>query len=162
MRCLTSERIQSFIDEELSISEVVAIEEHLHVCSICFATVEKQKKDHQKLLELVNFLVDDNTKIPIFSDAKRSANKRNKSIIKLSIYGGVAAVALLFVFRMFIFNDKEDSTLVYEQLKTKVPMEEIIIMENDFADGIDANKPFHQQEMTILLIDGNGRIIDKI
>lgn len=161
MSCLTKEKMQCYIDAELSVEEANVVQAHLSNCETCSNNLAKLKVERQKLIEWMNFSVEDRMDIPVFVPPVEKRNLK-KSSIRIILYAAVAAAMLLFVLHIFDFKQETKVPLLSNQNCVPEKMEESLMMEIDFANGVDANKPVHQQQMDITVIDANGRIVDSI
>lgn len=161
MRCLTKEKMQCYIDEELSMGETSVVQAHISNCENCSISLAKLKVERQKLIEWMNVAVEDRMDIPVFVPPVEKRDSK-KSSVRIMLYAAVAAAMLLFVFHIFDSKHETKVPLVSNQNCVPEKMEESLMMEIDFANGVDANKPVHQQQMVITVIDANGRIVDSI
>lgn len=140
MRCIDEEKLQLYIDNELSESKQSKVKTHLASCKVCRDKYESQ-------LSFVSFLQEMNpedNRIEIPSFALPSIRNKNR---KKFFYPAVAAcLALLLI-------------TVYSLRKESLQEEYIIFyqMEDDF----DSNKPFSEQKTSLHLVDKEGNIINE-
>ena len=145
MNCFSEDTIQRFVDGELTEIEVKMVESHLAECSECKRKVEYQKQQSTDIKKVLNELVGEIPEMPkIESFSKRESSR--VSIKRKFVYGMVAASVLWMLF------------LVSDWQQTKCSCEKIIYYSVDFE--VDANKPISDQEITIQIINQNGKSID--
>jgi len=147
MKCINDELIQKYIDGETDLQETNRIKKHLTECSQCFHKVEEQKA----FIEAIKRRLGDTDKqaviIPEFVTPTVRKRKFNLKI-KHYIYA-VSAASVIF---LIIFLRHEQSV---ESCSN--PSVQMIY---SFDGNFDSNKTVSQQEMTIVVIDANGKIID--
>ncbi len=161
MNCLTKEKMQCYIDAELSVKEASVVQAHISNCETCSISLAKLKVERQKLIEWMNFGIDGRLNVPEFEPPLRNPDAK-KSLVKIMLYAGAAAAILVFVLHLFVSNHETKVPLVSNQNCVPEKMEESLMLEFDFENGVDANKPVHQQQMVITVMDANGRIVDNI
>lgn len=135
MNCLQDNNIQAYIDRELSSNEMEAMDKHLEECSFCKEKVEKRKLLVTQLIGDWN-LPEVEFSIPEFRPKKQVVLK--STFKRKSLYWVGAAAMLIFF--LFVYSPEQES-IHPEQTET-------LFLEMDFE--IDANKPWAEQEMTIV------------
>lgn len=145
-RCISDEMIQMYIDKELDESDKTIIERHLEACEDC----RQRFQEHEKLIS--NFkeelsLVDKRSiKIPEFKPKKDRIITIRK--VKLSYWKWTAAVLLITT-----------SLFIYKQVNTRSDQNVQYIF-YDMDSEIDANKPWHEQSVSLYIIDESGNIVE--
>jgi hypothetical protein len=144
MKCINAATIQKYIDGETNEKERVNIEEHIKNCAFCADRMEQQRTFAGHLKRAIGQWGIDPASIPEFvapNLSKRRFIKKNKYYI----YATAAAACIAFL--VFFMFPKENQFYEYQM---------IYCFDGDF----DSNRPYSQQEMSIKIIDRNGRIID--
>jgi hypothetical protein len=144
MKCINEEMIQKFIDGETDAKETARIEEHLENCPFCAGRVEEQRAFANHIKSTMGHWSANPVPIPEFK--VRNLSKR-RFIIKNKYYMYAASVAASIAFLILFLFPKENKANEYQM---------IYCIDGDF----NSNRPYSQQEMTIKIIDKNGRIID--
>jgi len=147
MKCINEEQIQKYIDGETDLQETDQIKKHLTECSRCLHNVEEQKAFTEAIKRKLGNIGKQTVIIPEF--VAPNIRKRRLSLkIRRYIYTvSAACVILLIVFLRYGRN-------------TEPRCNPTVQMIYSFDGNFDSNKTVSQQEMTIVVIDANGKIID--
>jgi predicted anti-sigma-YlaC factor YlaD len=143
MKCIKTEKIQKYIDREISPEEAALIEEHISDCEKCATAVEQQKRFSNGIIKAINLIATDNKEIPSFVAPSGRLKKPFKTIKRAAIFISAACI-LLFILLI---------------LPKKVPenQHQISII-HSIGPEVDANKPVTRQEIVFYVIDENGNI----
>ena len=146
MKCFSEDAIQRFVDGELTEIEVKMVESHLAECSECKRKVEYQKQQSTDIKKVLNELVGEIPEMPkiesVIKKERAYVSRRRKFV-----YGMVAASVLWMLF------------LVSDWQQSKCSCDKIIYYSMDFE--VDANKPISDQEITVKIIDQDGKPIER-
>ena len=147
MKCIDDELIQKQIDGETDLQESARIKKHLENCSRCARKME----EHSAFVEAIKREIGNIGKQPIIIPEfiAPSARKRRLNIkIRHYIYAASAAcVAFLIVILRPAQNVEACSTPTIQLIYS-------------FDGDFDSNRTVSQQEMTIIMIDANGKIVE--
>ena len=143
MICINDDLIQKYIDGEASQIEVTSISKHISSCQLCAAKIDNQRDMANRIRTAINLLAEDVIEIPKFIPPNQR-KKINDIKLKRLIYILTAACILFFV--LFITQNEQREA------------EEEIIIFNNFEWDYDANRTISQQNMTINVIDADGKI----
>lgn len=147
-KCISDEMIQMYIDNEIDTFEKAGMEKHFAECKNCNRRLYEHKKmisDFKQSISLVNI---ESIEIPEFKYEKTPLIARKKHP---SFYWKWAAAVILIASSLFI----------YEKLNTNSPNDVRYII-YDMSSEVDANKPWHEQSMSIYIIDKSGKKIEHI
>ena len=144
MKCINEEMIQKYIDGEANAKETINIEKHIENCSFCAQKIEGQRAFANHLKKEMNKLSYEPVSIPEFVAPRF---QRRRFIIKNKYIMYAATTAACIAFLVWFMLPKESKMSEYQM---------IYCFDGDF----DSNRPYSQQEMTIKIIDKNGRILD--
>jgi hypothetical protein len=144
MKCINDELIQKYIDGETNAKETVNIEKHIEDCSFCAHRMEKQRAFVNNIKKKMEHWSNIPASIPDFEAPNLS---KRRFIIKNKYIMYAASVAACIGFLVLFLLPKENKANEYQM---------IYCFDGDF----DSNRPYSQQEMTIKIIDKNGRIVD--
>ena len=172
MKCIDDELIQRYIDGETNLLETEQIEKHIAVCSPCAGIVEEKKAFanaiKNELQKLGNrFVVVPEFTVPTTRTEARSASstklkhpfpeacRRERGLrqahprfnLKYIVYAVSAACVAAFMLFVLLPERQEK-------------VEESQILMYSVIKDFDANRPYSQQETSIYMIDGDGKIID--
>lgn len=143
MRCIDSNLIQKYIDEELTPEEAVLIEGHIKYCKACKAKISKQRKLATHVKGTLNLLTEEPIDIPEF-EIPQNREKMQVLRSRRLIYG--VAAACIAVLLLIIFQNKDTAVENNEYIMQ--------IVEYDY----DANRSLSDQELIIELIDPEGNL----
>jgi len=145
MKCINDELIQKYIDGEASTQEAGQIEKHIAGCSICARKIEEQRTFAGAIKRNINNMGRQPVIIPEFITPVTQKRRLN---IKYYIYAVSAACAIFLI--IFLFHDRNKNRNENKEIRV------IYSLEGDY----DANRTVSQQEMVIMMIDSNGKIIE--
>ena len=148
MKCINNELVQKYIDGETNSQETFEIEKHLSECAECAKKIDEQKAFVALIKGNTTFWDNQPVKIPEFIAPVPQKFKVNVKIRHL-IYAVSAACVILLVVFLFPFRNVDE-----ERHNNIVHL--IYTIDGDF----DANKTITQQEMKIIMIDSEGKIIE--
>ena len=143
MRCIDSELIQKYIDEELSPEEAVLIEGHTKHCEACAAKIGNQRKLATHVKDTLNQLTEEAVDIPEF-DIPQTRGKTHSFTSKRLFYG--VAAACIAILLLIIFQNKDTAAENHEYYMQ--------LVECDY----DANRSVSEQELIIEVIDPEGNL----
>lgn len=147
MKCIDNELIQRYIDGETDFQETARIKKHLTDCPQCASNVEEQKTFVEAIKREIDKMGKQTVTIPEF--VAPSVHKYRFNIkFRHYIYAASAACAIFLI----VFLNREQS--VEPRNNTEIQL--IYSFDGDF----DSNRTVSQQEMTIIMIDANGKIIE--
>jgi len=143
MRCIDTDLIQRYIDEELTSEEVVLIEGHLKHCKACSAKISNQRRLATHVKDTINQLAEEPVNIPEF-EIPQSHKKKHAITSRRIIYGVAAACIIVLV--LIIFQNKETEAENNEYFMQLVEYE------------YDANRSLSEQILIIEIIDPEGNL----
>jgi anti-sigma factor RsiW len=148
MKCIDDELIQKFIDRETDLQETARIEKHLTGCSDCAHKVEAQRTFAEAVKKAMNKATEAE---PQPNDLFVAPNIRKYRVKKKNWYyiSSVSAACAIFLVVFLLYGRK-----VEPAHNTAVQL--IYGFDGEF----DSNKTVSQQEMTIIMIDANGKRIE--
>lgn len=154
MKCINNELIQRYIDGETDLQETARIKKHLSDCPQCTRNVEEQKTFAEAIKKRINNSCQPPFAIPEFvapNVCKHTSVRKHKLNLKIKyyIYAASAASAIFLIF----FLRKEHNA---EPPHVPPSIQLIYGFNGDF----DSNRTVSQQEMTIIVIDADGKIIE--
>ena len=135
MNCLSDEKIQAYIDNELFAEEQQQVKRHIDHCPECKNRYIAQKQFLDTFLQDFNSGTED-ISIPGFQYPTKGVKPEFK--IKRLFWLGAAAVILFF---LFVYSPNE------EHIQNET--EEAFMLEIDYE--VDANKPWSEQDLTITI-----------
>jgi len=144
MKCIDNELIQRYIDGEASPFETERVEKHIAECSQCARNVEEQRAFACYLKKEIGQWGKQPVIIPEFIAPFITPRRRLNLKIRHYVYA-VSAACVIFLI-VFLFPDKNKNK--------EIRM--IYSLEGDY----DSNRTVSQQEMTIIIIDADGKIIE--
>ena len=143
-KCISEKMIQMYIDNEIDAFEKTGMEKHFAECKKCNRKLYEHKKmiaDFKLSISLVNI---DSIDIPEFKHEKAPEISRKKH--RLFYWKWAAAAVILIASSLFIhkkINTNSQNDVQY------------IIF--DMSSEVDANKPLHEQSMSIYIIDKSDK-----
>ena len=143
MRCIDSDLIQKYIDEELTPEEAVLIEGHIKHCKACTAKISAQLKLATRMKNTINLLTENPIDIPEFEIPQ---NRKKMHAIASRRHISIVAAACITILLLIIFQNKEtvvENNEYYIQL-----------VEHEY----DANRSLSDQELIIEFIDPEGNL----
>ena len=148
-KCMSDEMIQMYIDNEIDTFEKAGMEKHFAECKNCNRRLYEHKKmisGFKQSMSLVNI---DSIEIPEFNYEKTPIITRKTH--RLFYWKWAAAAVILIASSLFI----------YEKLNTN-SQNNVQYIIFDMSSEVDANKPLHEQTMSIYIIDKSGKQIETI
>ena len=146
-KCLSDEILQQYIDEELTNEQMRNVETHLSTCESCKLAMEEKKSIIEQLKFALENVEREEIIIPEFDN--KTLEIRNSEKHKKLVWWAAASMVLILI-SVFIFDKPEKVTINLEFVYREMQSE------------IDANKPWHEQNSTIYILNESGEIIDKI
>ena len=143
MKCIESDLIQKYIDEELTSKEVVLIEGHIKHCKACTAKISNQLKLVTHVKDTINLLTEETVDIPEF-EIPQSRKKMHDIRSRRLIYG--VAAACIAILLLIIFQNKETVAENNEYFMQ--------LVEHEY----DANRSLSEQKLIIEIIDPEGNL----
>jgi hypothetical protein len=150
MNCLSRTEIQEFLDKELDPSQMVRISDHMEKCENCKSLYLHAVADKEMLNSFLNHGKNeiDDLSIPEFRYPKSSWQK---TLILSLIISLTAAIFTGFI--LLLHYDRRSKS-------EKIPEAEILMQE--FYDGQDLNKLWHEKSQIFILEDEKGNVIESI
>jgi len=145
MKCIDDELIQSYIDGETDSQETDRIEKHLADCSLCAHSIEEQRAFADVIKTEIGHW---GRKLDIIPDfvAPNTRKHRLKLKIRHYIYVVSAACAVL----LFVFLRSEQTAATQSSIHL------MYTFDGDF----NSNRTVSQQEMTFIVMDADGNIVE--
>ena len=144
MKCIDNELIQKYIDGETTLSESKQVEKHIADCYLCAQNIKKHKAFADCIKKEIGHWGKQPLVIPEFVVP---IPKKHKLRVKIKYYFYAVSAACAIFLLIFLFpeqkNNEKDTRLIY-----------------GFYGDFDSNLPVSQQEMTIIMIDSNGKVIE--
>jgi len=147
MKCIDNELIQGFVDGETNPQETAQIKKHLTDCPQCARNIEEQQAFAETIKKRIDNLSRQPVVVPKFVAPTIRKSKPNR---KIWYYASAAAAACAAFLIMFLRPEQE---IVPCHTST-------IHFIYSFNGDFDSNKTVSQQEMTIIMIDADGKIIE--
>jgi len=151
MKCVDNELIQKYIDGETNVQETAHIEKHLADCPQCARNVEAQRAFAEAVKRGFGSVGKQPVVIPEFVAPDIRKRKFNPKI-RYYLYAASAACAGFLI--LFLHQGQEKTDLC------PTPTPPSIQMIYSFDGDFDSNKTVSQQEMKIIVIDANGKIVE--
>lgn len=148
-KCISDEMIQMYIDNEIDTFEKAGMEKHFAECKNCNRRLYEHKKmisDFKHSMSLPNI---ESIEIPEFNSEKVSVIARKKHP---SFYWKWTAAAVILI---------ASSLFIHKKLNTN-SQNDVRYIIFDMSSEVDANKPWHEQSMSIYIIDKSGKKIEHI
>ena len=143
MRCIESDLIQKYIDEEVTPEESVLIEGHIKHCEACMAKIRNQRKLVTHVRDTINLLAEETVDIPEF-EIPQSRKKMHAITSRRLIYS--VAAACIIILLLIIFQNKESVPENNEYFMQ--------LVEHEY----DANRSLSEQKLIIEIIDPEGNL----
>ena len=143
-KCLSEKMIQMYIDNEIDTFEKAGMEKHFAECKNCNRRLYEFKKmisDFKQSMSLVNI---DSIEIPEFKHEETPLISGKKHP---AFYWKWAVAAVILI---------ASSLLIYNKLNTN-SQNDVQYIIFDMSSEVDANKPLHEQSMSIYIIDKSGK-----
>jgi hypothetical protein len=150
MNCLSRTEIQEFLDKELEPSYMARISDHIDKCETCKSLYQQAVDDKAMLKSFLDHEKNEIDGLPV-PEFRYPETSRNKTLFLSGII--LLAAAILTGFILLLHYDRRPT---YE----KIPEAEILMQE--FYDGKDLNKMWHEKSQIIILQDEKGNVIQSI
>lgn len=150
MKCLSRTEMQEYIDREIGPAGEAEVQRHLTDCEKCSALFRQASEDRDminKFLEQADIL-NETDAIPEF---KPTAVERKPNIFYRFVPFLIAASIIGFIF-LFRFDQVP--------ISEEIPESEIIM--NEYLDGKDLNRMWHDKSQIFILQDEKGNVIQSI
>lgn len=150
MKCLSRIEIQAYLDKELEPGMMKAISNHIGECEACsklFSQAAADKAMVGKLIRQGNN-IDEPTAIPEFVPPVLY-KKRNTFYRFIPYLVAASLIGMILLFRTDMVPNTE-------------PLPEAEILINEFYEGKDLNKMWHENSQIIILQDEKGNVIQSI
>lgn len=148
-KCLTDSSIQLFIDGELDKPKIKLVEQHLSTCPDCRKKVDEQSAWANEVKRAINLISVSKNEIPEFTGNLKPKNSRT---IRHEIFP-FFKIAALFVLMFGTYL-----ILLENQKSSYKPSSSDILLWEAAAAGDDANRAWHERQITTLITDQNGEI----
>ena len=145
MKCIDDELIQRYIDGETDLQETARIEKHLADCSPCAGNVAEHKAFADAIKTEIGNWGRQPVIIPGFVQPVFRKHRLNLKIRHYIYAVSAACAVLLFVFLFPERNEHHPNSLHL-----------IYSFDGDF----NSNRTVSQQEMTFMVIDTDGNIVE--
>jgi len=143
MKCIDNVLIQKFIDGETDSRETERIEKHLEGCAQCACNIE----EHKAFTNFIKRALRQDIGVIVPEFVKPVFRKRRLDLkIRHYIYAASAAAAVLLF--LFLFSDRNE---LYPNT-----LHLIYSFDGDF----NSNRTVSQQEMTFIVTDVDGNIVE--
>ena len=144
MKCIDNELIQKYIDGETTLSESKQVKKHISNCSQCTQDIEEQRAFTDCIKKGIG---DWSKQLIVVPEFVTPILKKRRLNVKFKHYFyAVSAACAIFLF-IFLFpeqkSNEQETRLIY-----------------GFYGEIDSNLPVYQQEMSIMIIDSNGKVVE--
>ena len=141
--CINDELIQRYIDRETGSEESARIEKHAADCPQCARNIEEQKSFSDYFKREIGQWKGQPDTIPEFVAPVTRKRELNLQIKRYLYAISAACAILLLIVLLFPKQSKEkDIQLIYS-----------------FDGDFDANRTVSQQEMEIIMIDSEGKVV---
>jgi hypothetical protein len=150
MRCLSREEMQEYIDNEVTSDAENEIVKHIAVCEKCLSLYNEVNEDKTLVNEFLNSALPDYelVSVPEFKlPVRKAMNKKSYRLV------AVLAAATLIGFIFLIRFDKKP-------VMEKIPEAEILM--NEFYEGQDLNRLWHDKSQILIIQDEKGNVIQSI
>ncbi len=137
--CITDASLQMYIDKELPVETVISVELHLKTCKNCRQRLEDKKEFIEDFKNSWPSIQENKIEIASFRNYIKSEHSPILHYLKQWKW---AAAAILIIGLLTIFQ----KTSKQSQTETQY-----IIYDSQME--IDANKPWHEQEMEVYFIE---------
>lgn len=148
-KCMSDEMIQIYIDNEIDAFEKAGMEKHFAECKNCNRRLYEHKKMISGFKQSISLVNIESIEIPEFKYEKTPVIARKKH--RLFYWKWAAAAVILIASSLFI----------HEKLNTN-SQNDVQYIIFDMSSEVDANKPLHEQTMSIYIIDKSGKQIETI
>jgi anti-sigma factor RsiW len=146
MSCVGKHIIQQYIDGECTDQEAQQIAVHLQECPVCRYEYEGTRELAGKVQVFMDSLVDEDISVPQFILPHKPGTIKRKKVVRLAwVLVAACFVGLLFILRTGKDNGK---------------LAAVNMLGNDIV--IDANLPYADQKLKIMVVDPEGRISEYI
>ena len=145
--CLEDDTIQLFIDNELDESTRKTVEMHLLSCGEC---AQKKNEMADWAIEVKRALRENAAGSFEFKELELSENRANKTLPRHRISPFLKIAALL----IFILG----GYFLLQKHKSFRPSSSDLMTWEETVVGNDANRAWHDRQITILITDKNGKI----
>jgi hypothetical protein len=150
MNCLSRTEIQEFIDKELEPSNIERIFDHIEKCESCKSLYLQAVDDKAMLNSFLDHEKSEIDDLPV-PDFRYPESTRKRKLFLGGIILLAAAITIGFI--LLLHNDRRP-------IYGKIPEAEILMQE--FYDGQDLNKMWHEKSQIIILQDDKGNVIESI
>lgn len=148
-KCISEKMLQMYIDNEIDAFEKAGMENHFAECKNCNRRLNEHKKMISDFKQSLSFTNIDSIDIPEFNYNKTPVIAWKKH--RLFYWKWAAAAVILITSSLFIHKKIN--------INSQNDIQYIIF---DICSEVDANKPFHEQSMSIYIIDKSGKKIEDI
>jgi hypothetical protein len=150
MKCLSRTEIQEFLDKEPEPSQMARISDHIEKCERCKALYLQAVADRAMLNSFLDHEKSDIDDLPI-PEFRYPESSRKKTLFLSGIM--LLAAAIFTGFILLLHYEKRPKS-------EKIPEAEILMQE--FYDGKDLNKMWHDKSQIFILEDEKGNVIESI
>lgn len=148
--CLTDEILQYYIDGELDEGKTDEVNIHLAECRNCKSRLQEKKNVIEDLKSGLSAIGENEAEIPVFRLSDFDNNTEQARTKR--VYFQWAAAAVSFILISF-YTVKEI---------TRPAQKETTYILYDLSTETDANKPWHDQPMTMYIMDDSGKMLEEI
>ena len=147
-KCISDEMIQMYIDNEIDAFEKAGMEKHFAECKNCKRKLHEHKKMISGFKQSMSLPNIESIEAPVFNYNKTPVIAWKKH--RLFYWKWAAAVILI-----------TSSLFIHKKLNTN-SQNNVQYIIFDISSEVDANKPLHEQSMSIFIIDKSGKKIENI
>ncbi len=148
-KCISEEMIQMYIDNEIDAFEKADMEKHFTECKNCNRKLYEHKKMISGFMQSMSLPNIESIEIPEFNYKKTPVIAWKKHRL---FYWKWAAAAIILI---------ASSLFIHKKLNTN-SQNNVQYVIFDISSEVDANKPLHEQSMSIYIIDKSGKKIENI
>ncbi len=157
MKCIDTDILQKYLDDEVSTDEKTGVETHLKSCDLCTFRLAQLQGRAERIKRLLNSYSDMDAVLPPLPsnlNGKLSVNvpdvealgepRVKHPLLKRWTIGLSAACLLGMVF-------------LYKPLVCRGENQEMVRMQREIVE-VDANSPYSEQETVMTIVDESGKV----
>jgi hypothetical protein len=150
MKCLSRTEIQEFLDKELEPSVMARVSDHIEKCETCKMLFQQAVDDKAMLTSFIDQDKKEFDNLPV-PEFRVPASSGKKKLLLRRI--GILVAAILTGFILLLHYDRRP-------VSEKIPEAEILMQE--FYDGKDLNKMWHDKSQILIIQDEKGNVIESM
>jgi hypothetical protein len=151
MKCLSRIDIQEYIDNEINQDDVSEIMDHLGNCEKCISLYKQALDEKETVIRLLRAIEPELIKepIPLFIPPVGPITKKIYLPLVIKILAAASILGFIFLYRPQRLAENE-----------KMMNSEILM--NEFYNGKDLNKMWHEKSQIIIFQDEKGNVFQAI